>query len=150
MNHVSIRQRIAAPPQRVWEVLSALPDWPRWCPTISRLDVLDAAAPGLGSKAYVEQPGLRPAVWTVTRWDPEQGFTWESRHPGIRVTGDHRIAPVTDGCEVQLSLSFAGLLAAMLGPWLRTVARKAMTREAHALMCACERRPAEPGPGTTR
>lgn len=138
MPHVECHAPVAASAERVWQVLGDLAAWPRWCPTITRLDLLDAQAPGPRTRAYLEQPGLRPAVWTMQRWQPPLGFAWESRHPGIRVVGDHRIRPTPEGAEVTLALTFSGWLATLLAPWLRRVARQAMTQELAALRQACE------------
>lgn len=74
---------IAAPAERVWPLTENVEAWPSFSPTMTRIERLDDAPIALGSRARVEQPAQRPAVWTVTRF--EAGG--EHAHP--RAVGRH-------------------------------------------------------------
>lgn len=58
---------------------------------------LDDGPLRVGSSARIEQPRLRPMVWTVTELVPERGFTWVATVPGLTITGEHTITALPDG-----------------------------------------------------
>ena len=108
---------IAAPPAQVWAVMRAIERWHEWTPSIRSIDRLDSGAIRAGSRARVRQPRLPAAVWEVTDWVEGKGFTWVSRAPGVRVTGDHQVAPNQAGTRATLSIRYEGPLAPIL-VWL--------------------------------
>ena len=94
-SHASVT--IDAPVATVWQVLVDVESWPRWTESISSVQRLDEGPLKVGSTARIEQPRLKPMVWTVSELVPEKFFTWTARVPGVVVTGTHTIAPDGDG-----------------------------------------------------
>jgi hypothetical protein len=107
--------RIEAPVERVWAVLVDIERWHEWTASVTRIERLEDRPLGLGSRVRMEQPKLRPAVWTVTEWRPDSGFVWEARAPGVRTIGGHHLAAIDGGCEVTLDLRFDGGLGGVAG-----------------------------------
>jgi uncharacterized membrane protein len=125
---------IRAPAERVWRLLSAVESWPRWLPTVARVDVLDGTPVEVGRRYRIEQPKLRPAVWTVTALEPGRRFTWRARSPGMTMVADHLVEPLgTDAVRVHLSFAFEGLLGALLGRLFGRLTREYLAQEAAAL-----------------
>jgi hypothetical protein len=128
---------IAAPPARVWEVMSEL-RWQEWTPTVKSIKRLDARPFGVGSRALISQPGFPPALWKVTVFEPGRGFTWVSTAPGLRVIANHWVEPTPIGSRATLSIEFEGLF----GPWFgRLTARtneKYLAHEARGLKARSE------------
>ena len=108
---------IAASPARVWAVMCAIERWHEWTASIRSVERLDAGPIGPRSRARVRQPRLPAAVWEVTDWNEGKGFTWVSRAPGVRVTGDHQVTPNQAGARATLSICYEGPLAPIL-VWL--------------------------------
>jgi len=131
---------IAAPTERAWAVLAELEHWPEWTASMRSVRGLGDGPPGVGARYRVEQPRLRPAEFTITRWDPPRGFTWEARSPGVRALAVHTLTPTTSGCDVTLEVDFRGPFGVVLGALLAGLTRDYLVLEAEGL-----RRRAEAG-----
>jgi uncharacterized protein YndB with AHSA1/START domain len=105
---------IAAPPERVWTVLTDVERWPEWTASMSEVTMLDPGPLRHGTRARIRQPAMPPAVWTVSAIEPNLSFTWETHRPGIRITAVHSVVPTPSGSHVTVSLQFSG--------WLKTPA----------------------------
>jgi uncharacterized membrane protein len=146
------RTRIEAPATRAWRLLSAVEDWPRWLPTVTRVDALDGTPLATGRRYHVVQPRLRPAVWTVTGIDPGRRFAWQARAPGLAMVADHVVEPHGDDTWVHLTYRFGGLLGPLLGRLYGRLTRDYLRQEAAALKHHAEHPgtvPAQGVPGTT-
>lgn len=129
---------IAAAPSRVWSVVADVERWKEWTSTIRRIERLDGTSLGMGSRVRIEQPKLRPAVWTVTAWEPGVSFTWASRSPGLVATAVHAVEPLQIGSRVALEVHFSGLLASVVGLLLGRLTREYLGLEAAGLKARCE------------
>ena len=106
---------IPAPVDTVWALTIDVERWPQVMPTVTRVDRLDDGPLAVGSSARLEQPGLRPAVWTVTTFEPGRRFAWTSRLLGAPIVGRHDIEPVADGARNTLTLELGGLRGRLIG-----------------------------------
>ena len=104
---------IAAPPGRVWEVLTDLPAYPTWNPTIAAL--VGKLEPG-STVENVEGTGedrmvFWPRVLTVA---PERELAWRGRLRGLPLlfvaTHDFRLEPIPTGTRFVQSEKFTGVL----------------------------------------
>jgi uncharacterized membrane protein len=130
---------ISAPLDHVWEVLTNVEDWPRWTTSMDTVQRLDVGPLQVGSSARVEQPKLRPAVWTVTELERLHTFTWVAHQPGVRITGVHTLTREPDG-RVRLDLTAAGSgpLARMADMIMGKRVRNYVQLEAAGLKAAAE------------
>jgi uncharacterized membrane protein len=128
-----------APVRRAWQVLAELERWPEWTPTVRSVERLDEGPVGVGTQVRIEQPRLRPAVWTVTRWEPERAFAWESRSPGVVVTATHAVEARDEGCKITLRLRFDGLLGGFIGRFSRRMTSEYLSLEAASLKLRAEK-----------
>jgi uncharacterized membrane protein len=127
---------IGASPEKVFEVLSDVERWPEWTPTMTSVQRLDDAPFGVGSRAQVRQPRLRPAVWEVTELEEGRSFAWVTRAPGLHIKAGHGVERRGAGCRVELSFEMSGLLApvasllygAMIGQYVTTESQKLKVR----------------------
>jgi uncharacterized membrane protein len=114
---ISSTTTIAAPPERVWQLLSDVRDWPRLLPaTVTSVTPIEPTRPEeVGARYVMEQPKLRRATWELTEWVPERRFTWRSRMPGVTTTGSHVIEALSDGSSrATLVIDWSGPLAALV------------------------------------
>jgi hypothetical protein len=136
-----IRVELPVPtaPDALWRFVGDLPRWGDLLPTMDSVtpvtpaggDATGGAAAGgqmigVGSRFDVRQPGLRPAVYTVTRWDPGAGFDWEATTFGFRTAATHDVLRDGDGSLLVLTLDWSGPMA-----WL---ARCTFGRKAEAMV----------------
>jgi uncharacterized membrane protein len=125
---------IDAPAEAVWRVLSDVVQWPKWLPTVSRVEPLNGTSLRLGSRFVVHQPGLRPATWTVSEIDEPRRFAWVARSPGIRMVAEHDVTQDSSAISrVVLRFSFGGLLGGIVGRIFRNVTESYLAQEATSL-----------------
>ena len=129
---------IVAPVAAVWAVTCDIEGWPNWSPTMDSIRREEAGPIRAGSRALVQQPKLRPATWIVDVADENWNFTWHTKGPGYRITAVHRLAPITDGCRVDLELHMTGAMSGLIWALTGKTARKYLDQEAEALKGRCE------------
>lgn len=129
---------IAAPPQRVWEVLTDIERWPERIETVTSAERLDDGPLAVGSRARLEQPRLPPAEWTVTELVDGSSFTWASRSPAVRIVAGHVVEPHPDGSRLTLSIDISGPMA--WPGWLMTssLTKRYVATEAASIKRAAE------------
>ena len=135
------RIEIAAPPARVWAVMSDVARWPEWTASVTSVEPLDGAPLGTGRRYRVRQPRLAAAVWTVTTLEPERGFTWRAVVPGLTSEGVHRIEASGTGSRVTLGIAWSGPLAIVIRLIFGGLSRRYVDLEAEGL-----KRRSEAGP----
>jgi uncharacterized membrane protein len=115
---------IEAPTQVVWRLTVDVANWPSFTPTMQRVERLDDGPVHVGSTVRVKQPGQTPAVWTVTRVDPGQQFTWQTSRMGVTMTASHILEPFEDKCRNTVALDLTGPMsrpfAMIFGGMMRT------------------------------
>jgi carbon monoxide dehydrogenase subunit G len=131
--HLERSIEIAAPPERVWEVMSDVERWHEWTTTIQSVERLDSGPFALGSRALVRQPRLRPATFEVTALEPGRSFTWVTRSTGLAAIATHEITHAPSGSRVTLGLDFSGLALVLIGWWVRGLSTRYMDIEAEGL-----------------
>jgi uncharacterized membrane protein len=108
-------QVIEAPVEKVWDLTVDVEGLPAVTPTMTSVERLDDGPIGLGSRARIKQPAQRPAVWTVTRFEPGSTFEWETSVLGMRMVGGHHLEAVDGGTRNTLSVEVSGRGAGLLG-----------------------------------
>ena len=135
---------IDAPAAVVWSVMSDVERWPEWTSSVRHVRRWQRERPfTVGSRALVRQPGLPPAVWTVTSLTPGREFVWKAGLPGWWSIGGHRVDPISTAATGQrmdtgrshavLTLAFDGLLGRRFAPRMRALVEDYVTREAQGL-----------------
>lgn len=125
---------IAAPPERVWPVLSDVLRWPEWLPTVTSVEALGAVPLVVGARYRVTQPKLRPAIWSVVQFEPQRSFSWESRSPGVRALASHSLSPANRvATNVTLQIHFSGPLAILASALAGRLTKEYLARETASL-----------------
>jgi len=118
----------------IWKVLSDVPRWHEWTPTVIKTEVLDTPELKLGNRYKVYQPKLQPAEWTVTVLTPLSNFIWESKMPGMHMIAEHNVNAVgKDQTEVILKFAFHGFLGEIIGRMYGKLTEQYIQTEAQSL-----------------
>jgi hypothetical protein len=139
MRQFHVIREINATPERVWRIMADIERWPEWTESISKIEPQDDAVFAVGSRIRVFQPKLRPALFTITAWEPNRGFTWTSKTMGLQVEGRHEIEATSSGSKVTLTLKFVGLLAGVIGFVGRRLTEHYMELEIEGLKARSEK-----------
>jgi hypothetical protein len=99
---------IEADPAVVWALTVDVERWPELTPTITGVTLLGDGPLALGGQARVTQPAQRPAVWTVSRFEPTTTFEWWTRVGPVTMTGGHHLVADPRGCVNVLTLEITG------------------------------------------
>ncbi|MCB1382972.1 MAG: SRPBCC family protein [Notoacmeibacter sp.] len=125
-----VTRSVSAPSECIWRFVCDVTRWADLLETIDKVEPLDGAALTSGHRFRIEQPGLRPAIWEVTKVDPAEGFEWVSRAPGMVMTAGHRLTGADDGTSLlTLEFGFSGLLGTPAGYLFGAKTRDFLTRE---------------------
>ena len=135
----SITVEIAAPAERVWEVLTDVERWSEWTETVTSVRLLDEGPLRPGSRAKIDQPKIPETEYGVTELSPGRSFTWVARGPGVTTTASHVIEPLDDDrTRVTLSVEQAGFLGTVMGRFYRGLTDRYLANEAAGLKARCE------------
>lgn len=129
---------IDAPAAKAWAALTDVEKWPSWTESMRKVEKLDAAPFGLGSRVRITQPRLPVTEWTVTEFEAGTNFAWASKRAGMTTVGGHRITPKGDGCTVTLTILQTGLLAGLVALFYGGMTRRYVGMEAEGLKRFCE------------
>lgn len=124
---------IAAPPEKVWEILADVENWPTWTASTTSVRLTRLGPLGVGSTVEIKQPRLPKVVWTVTALDLGRSFTWEARTPGVHSVGEHAITPSATGSTVRLAFAQTGPLGSLLSLPMAPLIRSYVHTEATGL-----------------
>ena len=133
----SITVDIAAPSERVWEVLSDVEYWSEWTSTVTSVHRLDEGPLRTGSRAKIRR--IPENEYVVTELEPGRSFTWVATGPGVLTTARHDAEPLPGGgTRVRLSVSQTGLLGSVMGRFYRGLTDRYLANEANGLKARCE------------
>ena len=140
-----IMVQVAAPIDRVWDVMSDAERWHEWTASVRGIKRLDDGPLRPGSRALVRQPKFPPAMWRVTHVeseDPRQrSFSWESGVPGYRVVATHSVIETAGGMSmVTLSIRSSGPIARLFDRIWLGITRRYLAMEAEGLKARVEGR----------
>lgn len=129
---------IAAPADRVWEVMSDTERWHEWTPSVTSIKRRDGGPFAVGSRLVIRQPKFPPAFWKVTAIEPGRSFTSESIGPGFQVVAHHSVEPIVTGSKATLSLELRGPLGGVFGRMTRGITERYLAFEATGLKARSE------------
>jgi uncharacterized membrane protein len=137
---------IAAPAERVWDVLTDVVRWPEWTASVRTVERLDGPAGtggplAVGSRVRIKQPKMPTLEWEVTTLDPSICFAWRAVRPGVTTVADHRLRALDDQrVSVTLGVRQTGALAPVFA-WVGSgFARRYVHLEAAGLKARSEGR----------
>jgi hypothetical protein len=150
----SVTVHIAAPAERVWELVSDVTRIGEFSPETFEAQWLDGAdGPGAGVRfrGHVRRNGRGPVYWTtctVLVSDPSREFAFAVHGPGGTTvnTWRYRLVPRADGTDVTESFQLPGALPTRLywllaGPWRLQTNLNGMRATLEKIKAVAEERP---------
>ncbi len=127
--------RIDGPPAQVWRVLVDIEQWPSWSPSVA------SVVPESDDEqtAYrIDQPPLPHALWTITDWRPERGFTWQTQGASSLMTMTFHLEPSAGSTHVSVDVQWSGAMAWMARAAYGPVSLRYADTHLRALKQMCE------------
>ncbi|MFP4422780.1 MAG: SRPBCC family protein [Desulfococcaceae bacterium] len=90
---LAVRISINAPPGRVWRLLADTHGWPRWGPSVQRVEATHRFIEK-GDRGRVKTAAGVWLPFEITEFDPGRYWAWKVA--GVRATG-HRVEPNDSG-----------------------------------------------------
>jgi uncharacterized protein YndB with AHSA1/START domain len=109
-------RRIAATPQRVFDLLADVDQWPSWQGAVSKVSVESPVRTGT---TFRWRSGV-PITSTITVLEPARAIAWTGRAVGTRAIHTWSLTPVDGGALVRTEESMTGWLPRLLP---RTIGR---------------------------
>jgi uncharacterized membrane protein len=125
---------IAAPPERVWAVMSDVERWHEWTASITSVELLDGATSlAMGTRARIQQPRLPTVIWQVTSLEPLRSFEWQTTGPGARTLAGHWLRPHGAGTTVRLFIDQTGPIGSLIAFLYKGLTRRYIQLEIEGL-----------------
>jgi uncharacterized membrane protein len=130
--------RIAASPERVWEIYFDVERWPEWTESISTVERLEPGPLTIGSRARIKQPKLPEALWEVTELVEGEYFEWVATGPGLRTTAGHRVVADGDDAIATATVVQAGPVGRLIGLVTKRLTNRYLAMEGAGLKARAE------------
>jgi len=105
---------INAPAEKVWALVDKLEKWPRWMPSIEKIERLAEGPLTVGSQLSVTAnvSGLTVTLlMTITEFVPERSVVLEGKALGTKLTRFYTLEPVNGKTKVTIGGDVSGALA---------------------------------------
>ena len=99
---------IEAPPETVWDVLTAIEDWPSWNPDVKEASLEGDVAPGT---AFRWKSGPGTIVSTLQHVDRPRLVAWTGKTFGVKAFHVWRLEPRDEVTLVRTEETFDGVVA---------------------------------------
>jgi uncharacterized protein YndB with AHSA1/START domain len=130
---------IAADPETVFSVISAIEEWPAWHPDVKSAQLEGAVEPGTVFRWKVGSSSLTSTLRVV---DPPREIAWTGKTMGIKAVHVFRFEAHTGGTLARSEESWEGLIAGLLKGWSRRTLEKGVNEMLSHLKTESERRAA--------
>ncbi|MGI3786519.1 MAG: SRPBCC family protein [Janthinobacterium lividum] len=138
---VVVERPVRADAERLWGFVGRVADWADLLPTVDEVTIVDdGPTPHVGARYALRQPGLPRLVYEVTKYVPQEHFTWVASAPGVCTTGTHTITPARDGCLLTLTLGWTGTLSPLVALLFTTRTQRYVELEADTFTALAEGR----------
>jgi carbon monoxide dehydrogenase subunit G len=104
---------INASPEKTWSLLKNIEEWPKWVPSLKKIEKVSAEPLGKGSKVLVVAKSLIKVnlLMTVTEFVAGQRVVMEGKVLGVRMVRFYELEPVSGRARLTAGGEVTGLLA---------------------------------------
>lgn len=124
---------------QAWTALADVTSLPRWTKSVTAVQPLDGTELSVGNRYRIRQPGMGALVWRVSELHDGESYVWESRSPGVRTVGFHRLSAEPDGgTRITIGVTHSGWLAGIVAALTGKRTQRYLALEAAGLKAASE------------
>lgn len=118
---------IDAPLNKVWTLIHRLEEWPKWMPSIKKIEKVSEGPLSVGSQLSVTAKVSKLTVillMTVTEFVQERSVVMQGKALGTKLSRFYRLEPIDGRTKVTIGGEVSGLLA-----WLARRGGQAVSEE---------------------
>ena len=107
---------INATPETIWAALSDPEEWPRWIPSLKKIEKLSASPLGVGSQFRITARAVMRVRLSIeiTEFVPKERVVMEGRVLGTRLTRYYSLTPINGQTRVTAGGEASGWLACLI------------------------------------
>jgi carbon monoxide dehydrogenase subunit G len=105
---------IKASPENAWKLINNVEEWPRWIPSLKKIEKVSEGAMSVGSRVLVVARSLITVnlLMTITEFIPGRRVVMEGKVLGVRMTRYYEMEPIgQDKARLTAGGEVSGLLA---------------------------------------
>ena len=126
---------IAAPPERIWEIMTAFEQWPSWNPDVEWAEIDGDPTAGTAFR-WKAGPGVIRS--RLSRVEAPRRIEWTGKTMGIRAVHVWRLDPSGDGTTVVTEESWNGLIPRLFRGYSTRTLERSLRSGLDALKAAAE------------
>jgi len=104
---------INATPEKAWALLNNVEEWPKWIPSLKKIEKVTKGPMDVGSRVLVVARSLITVnLWmTITEFVPGRRVVMEGKVLGVKMTRYYELEPVNGRAKLTAGGEVSGLLA---------------------------------------
>ena len=104
---------INATPEKAWALLNNIEEWPKWIPSLKKIEKVSEGSLGVGSRVLVVARSLITVnlLMTITEFVPGRSVVMEGKVLGVRMKRYYEMEPMNGRARLTAGGEVSGLLA---------------------------------------
>jgi carbon monoxide dehydrogenase subunit G len=104
---------INATPEKAWALLNNVEEWPKWIPSLKKIEKVSEGSLGVGSRVLVVARSLITVnlLMTITEFVPGRSVVMEGKVLGVRMKRYYEMEPMNGRARLTAGGEVSGLLA---------------------------------------
>jgi carbon monoxide dehydrogenase subunit G len=104
---------INASPERAWPLINDVEEWPKWIPSLKKIEKVSEGSLGVGSRVLVVARSLITVnlLMAITEFVPGRRVVMEGKVLGVRMKRYYEMEPVNGKARLTAGGEVSGLLA---------------------------------------
>ena len=104
---------INSTPEKAWALLNNVEEWPKWIPSLKKIEKVSEGSLGVGSRVLVVARSLITVnlLMTITEFVPGRSVVMEGKVLGVRMKRYYEMEPMNGRARLTAGGEVSGLLA---------------------------------------
>jgi len=107
---------INSTPEKAWPLINNIEEWPKWIPSLKKIEKVSGVSLGVGSRVLVVARSLITVnlLMTITEFVPGRSVVMEGKVLGVRMKRYYEMEPVSGRARLTAGGEVTGLLACLV------------------------------------
>jgi carbon monoxide dehydrogenase subunit G len=107
---------INASPEKAWPLINNVEEWPKWIPSLKKIEKVSEGSLGVGSRVLVVARSLITVnlLMTITEFVPGRSVVMEGKVLGVKMKRYYEMEPVNGRARLTAGGEVSGMLACLV------------------------------------